>query len=131
MSFQYGSTVNENKEDNSIHKKNLAKLCRICCNMVGKKKYEVKKYTDSIENHFYININIDDNALHPEYICQKCYLLMTSSMKWKTTIKLTPFTEWDLYSTNCQICNKVKLLQKGRMGTQKLEPKKPPLGRKH
>ena len=86
-------------------------------------KFEVKKYTDSTENHFNLNINIDDNAVHPEYICQKCYLLMTSSMKRKTSIKLTPFSEWDPYSTNCQICNKVKLLQKGIIGTQKLESK--------
>ena len=50
-------------------------------------------------------------------------------MKWKTIMKLTPFTEWDLYSTNCQTCNKVKLLQKGIIGPQKLEPKKKPLGR--
>ena len=27
-----------------------------------------KKYTDSIESHFSININIDNNALHPEYM---------------------------------------------------------------
>ena len=93
MSFQYGGTVNRNKEDNSIHTKNLAKLCRICCNTVGKKKYDVKTYTDNIENHFYFNINIDDNALHPECMYQKCYLLMTSSTKRKTTIKLTPFSE--------------------------------------
>ena len=86
--------------------------------MVGKNKYEVKKYTDSIENHFYININIDNNALRPEYMCQKCYLLMTSSMKRKTTMKLTPFNEWDPHSTNCHICNKVKLLQKLMIGTQ-------------
>ena len=59
----------------------------------GRKKFEVKKYTDSIESHFYIKINIDNNALHPEYMCQKCYLLMNSSMKLNTTIKLTPFNE--------------------------------------
>ena len=92
-------------------------------------KYEVKKYTDSIENHFYININIVNNALHPEYMCQKCYLLMTSSMKQKTTIKFTLFNEWDLHSTNCQICNKVKLLQKRIIGTEKLKTQKIPLGR--
>ena len=97
--------------------------------MVGKKKYEVKKYTDSIENRFYININIDNNALHPKYMCQKCYLLMTSSMKRKTTIKLTPLKECYPHSTNCQICNKVKLLQKGIIGTQKLKTQKIPLGR--
>ena len=129
MSFQYGGTVNQNKEDNSIHQKNLAKLRRICCNMVEKKKYQVKKYTDSIENHFYININIDNNALHPEYMCQKCYLLMSSSIKRKTTIKLTPFNEWEPHSTNWQICNKMKLLQKGIIGTQKLKTQKIPLGR--
>ena len=72
--FQYGGTVNQNKEDNSIHQKNLAKLCRICCNMVEKKKYQVKKYTDSIENHFYININIDNNAIHPEYVPKMLFI---------------------------------------------------------
>ena len=128
MSFQYGGTVNQNKEDNIIHQKNLSKLCRICCNIVGKKKYEVNKYTDSIRNHFYINISIDDNALHPEHMCQKCYLLMTS-VKRKTTINLTPFTEWDQHSTHCQICSKVKLLQKGVIGTQNLALKQIPLGR--
>ena len=55
LSFQYGSTINQNKGGNSIHQKNIAKLCRIYCNMAEKKKYEVKNNTDSIENHFYIN----------------------------------------------------------------------------
>ena len=74
MSFRSDGTVNQNKEDNSIHQKNLAKLCRICCNKRWKKKYEVEKHTDSIEHHFYMNININDNVLHPECMCQKCYL---------------------------------------------------------
>ena len=69
MSFQYGDTVNQN-EDNGIHQKKLAKLYWIYCNMVGKKKYDAKKNTESIENHFYININIDDNAIYPECMCQ-------------------------------------------------------------
>ena len=112
-----------------VKTKKKTELCRICCNMVGKKKYDVKKYTDSIENHFYININIDNNTLHPEYMCQKCYLLMNSSMKLNTTIKLAPFNEWDPHSTNCQICNKVKLLQKGIIETQKLKTQEIPLGR--
>ena len=38
--------------------------------MVGKKKYDAKKYTESIENQFYININIDDNAIYPQCMCQ-------------------------------------------------------------
>ena len=50
-------------------------------------------------------------------------------MKRKTTIKLTPFSEWEPHSTNCQICNKVKLLWKRIIGTQKLESKKVLLGR--
>ena len=128
MSFQYGGAVKQNKEDNSIHQKKLAKLCRICCKVVGKKAVSIEN-TVSIENHFYININIDNNGLNPEYMCQKCYLLMTSSTKRKTTIKLTPFNEWNPDSTNCQICNKVNLLQKRIIGTQKLKTKKIPLGR--
>ena len=50
-------------------------------------------------------------------------------MKQKTTMKLTPFNEWDPHSTNCQICNKMKLLQKGIIGAQKLKTQKIPLGR--
>ena len=75
-------------------------MCRICCNIVGKKINEVKKYTDSIENHFVVNINLDDNALYPEYICQKCYVLITSSRKWKTIIKLKPYYGRDPHSSN-------------------------------
>ena len=73
MSFQYDGTIDQSKEDNSIHQKNTAKLCRICWNMVGKKKYEVKKYTNSTDNHFYINANIDDNMIIPSIpnICAK------------------------------------------------------------
>ena len=50
-------------------------------------------------------------------------------MKKKTTINLTQFSEWDPHSTNCQICNKVKLLQKWIIGTQKLKLQKITLGR--
>ena len=39
-------------------------------------------------------------------------------MKRKTTIKLTPFNEWDPHSTNCQICNKLKLLQMDNWDTK-------------
>ena len=58
MSFQCDTTINQNKEESSIHQKKLAKLYRIFWNMVGKKKYELKKYTESIENHLYINIKM-------------------------------------------------------------------------
>ena len=50
-------------------------------------------------------------------------------MKQKTTIKLTLFSRWDPQIINCRICNKMKLLQKGIIETQKLEPNKTPLGR--
>ena len=30
--------------------------------MIEKKKYEAKKYTNRIENHFYINVKVDNNA---------------------------------------------------------------------
>ena len=116
MSFQYGGTVNQNKEDSSIHQKNLAKLCRICCNMVGKKYMEVKKYTDKIENKFYINVNIDNNAIHSEYMCQKYYLVMTSSTKQKTTIKLKPLMNGTHTALTAKL--KMKLFQKWLIGTQ-------------
>ena len=51
--------------------KKLTELCRICCNAVVKQNFEAIKYTKNIENHFYINFNIDDNALHPEDMYQK------------------------------------------------------------
>ena len=43
--------------------------------------------------------------------------LLTSSMEWKSAIKLKLFCEWDPHYTNYQICNKMKLLQKGITGT--------------
>ena len=55
VSLYYMVAQKTNKEDKSVHQKNLTKLCRISRNMVGKKKYEVKKYTDSTDNYFYIN----------------------------------------------------------------------------
>ena len=48
---------------------------------------------------------------------------MTSSMKRKTTIHLAPFSKWDPHNPNCQICNIVKLLQKGIIDTQKIKKK--------
>ena len=68
----------------------------------------VLKIIESIENHFHISINRDDNAVHPEYMFQKCYWLMINSLKRETTIKLTPFR--GLRSANYQICDKLKLL---------------------
>ena len=78
---------------------------------------------------YYININIVDNTHHPEYMCRKYYLLMTNSMKRKTTIKFPPFSEWNPHITNCYICSKLKLLRKGRIATQKLKSPKIALGR--
>ena len=61
---------------------------------------------------------------------QKCYLLKITSTKQKTTIRLTSFSGWDLlHNTNCQICYKVELLQKGIIGIQKPKSQKISLGR--
>ena len=56
----------------------ITKIWQNCVESVatwqGRKKYEVKKYTDSIESHFYSNINIDNNALHPEYVSKMLFI---------------------------------------------------------
>ena len=70
MSFQYGATVNKKKQKKKNRQQySSQKFSKTVQNLLqhdGKKKYEVQKYTDSIENHFYVTINVDDNALHPE-----------------------------------------------------------------
>lgn len=61
MSFQCGSITDQNKDNNCIDQKNLPELYRICCNML--RKTVLKVLTDSTENHFHIDININGNAL--------------------------------------------------------------------
>ena len=63
-------------------------------------------------------------------MCQKCYLLMTISIKLKTPSKLILFFKWETHSTNSQICEKMTLLQKWIIGTQKLKSQKIRLGRR-
>ena len=97
----------------------IRKIWQNCVESVAiwlEKKYEVKKYTDKIENKFYINVNIDNNAIHSEYMCQKYYLAMTSSTKRKTTIKLKPLMNGTHTALTAKL--KMKLLQKGLIGTQ-------------
>ena len=117
------------EEDEIMHQKNLAHLCRICPKLVGKKKYEVKKYENGIENCFNINISLDKDTCHPKYMCQNCYLLMYMSKKRNTTTKLEPCNNWSPHSSNCQVCRTVPELKKGIIGSQKILKKKITAGR--
>ena len=68
-----------------LHTEDLQKLCRICCQFLGKGSY-CKEKQENIEHIFLINIKNDNPSLHPDKICQKCYCIMTAAIKRKSTI---------------------------------------------
>ena len=64
-------------------------------------------------------------SLHPEKNCQKCYYVMSATIKRKSTITKGAFKNWTEHSVqHCHICEGIQLFEKGVVGTQKSNLKK-------
>ena len=108
-----------------IHTEDLQKLCWICCQFLGKGSYYKEKHQENIKDIFLINIKIDNPSIHPDKICQKCYCVMSSAIKWKSTITTAVFKNWTEHNVQqCHICDRIRFLQKGVLGTQKFAKEK-------
>ena len=101
------------------HTENLLKLCRLCCKLLKKKHYLVQKYIDQIAQVFFINITHDEAHIHPPSMCQKCYLLMRTSLDRESTTGLEVFKAWAPHDTDCKICHIAMTLKNGVVGLQK------------
>ena len=77
-----------------LHTEDLQKLCRICCQFLGKGSYCKEKHQENIEHIFLINTKNDNPSLHPDKICQKCYCVMSAAIKRKSTITTAAFKNW-------------------------------------
>ena len=50
---------------------------------------------------------------------------MSSAIKWKSTITTAVFKNWTEHNVQlCHICDRIRLLQKGVLGTQKFAKEK-------
>ena len=108
-----------------LHTEDLQKLCRICCQFLGKGSYCKEKHQENIEHIFLINTKNDNPSLHPDKICQKCYCVMSAAIKRKSTITTAAFKNWTEHSVqHCHICDRIQLFQKGVLGTRKFGSKK-------
>ena len=83
-----------------------------------------------IEHIFLINIKNDNPSLHPNKICQKCYCIMIAAVKRKSAITTAAFKIWTEHCVQqCHVCDRIRLFQKGVLGTLKFGSKKKNKGR--
>ena len=98
------------------HREQLRRLCRLCGSDKGvfpddRQPYSKLKFTSFLEQGLSIDINDDDEEIHPPYICHTCRLKI---IRWKKdrrnkkglplNIRLFTFAH---HSNECQICNRV------------------------
>ena len=73
-----------------------------------------KKNQENIEDIFLIKTKNDNLSLHPGKIYNKCYCVMTTAMRKKSTITTAAFKIWTEHSVqHCHICGRIQLPQRG------------------
>ena len=115
-----------------LHTEDLQNLCQICCQFLGKGSYCKEKHQKDIEHIFLINVKNDNPSLHPEKIWQKCYCIMaaaikrkSTAIKRKSTMTTAAFKNWAEHNVQqCHICDRIRLFQRGVLGTRKFGSKK-------
>ena len=65
------------------HYKCLDELCRICGNILVTGSYvcKVKDHSELFEKTFHIDVNNDNEDVHPPKCCHKCYAVATTAKK--------------------------------------------------
>ncbi len=104
--------MSEVTEDLTNHRDNLKLLCRICGEKLKKAKekyessYSCTEYVDFLANKYQLNVEKDDNSIHPPRFCNKCYLSSSNSR--------SPVF-WEIHTEeNCKTCYHVtERLSKG------------------
>ena len=52
------------------HSTKLNLICRICGENIMKDSVDVNRYSERIENSFYVNTSIDNKKVHPPFKCK-------------------------------------------------------------
>ena len=101
---------------NDIHVANLAKLCRICANLIRGKEFKKFNYAENLKKVFFIDVINDKVEIHPLKFCMKCYLLMNTSINRKSTISVEVYS-WSIHDDqDCSVCSRVLTLKRGAIG---------------
>ena len=98
------------------HESNLSKLCRICTDKAKKRKHRAKTlkrcidYQNKIKEKYSIDISLDENHRHPQYLCHLCY----SNLYLPKTHALQ--NDWPAHTEGetCLVCMKVENDKGGR-----------------
>ena len=89
-----------------FHTKDIDKLCRTCCQFLGKENYNKENHKHKIEKIYFININSDNPQIHPKKVCHKYYSAMSTAIKREGTISTSPFNNWTQHTGKCEICER-------------------------
>ena len=85
-----------------FYTEDIDKLCRICCQFLGKENYNMKNHKQKIEKIYFININSDNPQKHPEKICNKYYSVMSTAIKRQSTISTSPFSPFNNWTRHAE-----------------------------
>nr|XP_047133997.1 uncharacterized protein LOC124812047 isoform X3 [Hydra vulgaris] len=100
------------------HATKLNLICRICREDIIKDPVDINKYSERIENSYYINTSIDNKKIHPQKMCNKCYTNLRNIEKGSSS-SIKP-VDWPLpCAGNCScfpkvVGRKVKKCKPGR-----------------
>ena len=107
------------------HVKKLNDLCRFCCFVISNDSFVLKTYSEDILKYFYINVNEDDEKIHPKKMCLKCYSKLQSIKKRGTTTERN-FATWKPHTSSCVVCNQLCEKMKGGRPKKKARSGRPP-----
>ncbi|XP_047129927.1 uncharacterized protein LOC105845473 isoform X1 [Hydra vulgaris] len=100
------------------HATKLNLICRICKEDIIKDPVDINKYSERIENSYYINTSIDNKKIHPQKMCNRCYTNLRNIEKGSSS-SIKP-VDWPLpCAGNCScfpkvVGRKVKKCKPGR-----------------
>ncbi|XP_065641217.1 uncharacterized protein LOC124812048 isoform X1 [Hydra vulgaris] len=113
-----------------IHNKNLTLLCRVCGFLVGKKSYPIgTNQKNKIEKVFHVMLSDEQENVHPNKICHKCYNTINNVIKRMTSTTLHLSINWKPHCDECFCCQQVEKLCKGLNVAKLLKQNKKLIGR--
>lgn len=100
----------------SGHIKNLENYCRLCGNSpVGNGKLLKGVFAEELYDVFRINVNDDDQSIHPDYLCNSCrchlYRQQRNRKSKRKKARITPNFQPKIYVEHSDMC-KIGMQQK-------------------
>ena len=109
------------------HKVAISKLCRFCGDLISPKqrRFPIANHKELTKNTLLIDTERDISDKHLTTGCLRCLVVMKSISSRSTTTTLKLFNWVGHNSTQCTICHRVTVLQKGGRNVKKRQPGRP------